>query len=341
MQTLDLTKLRHQKGNHCGSSSLRDIFRYGGYEVSEAMVFGLACGLGFIYIPGLRMVNGRSMTLESDFFSLQGQELKWEGRWDPKAMAQALALDRPVLALTDIYHLPYYDATHFPGHSLVVVGIDLDKGLALLADVIDDGFKEVPLGALKAAMETDFPGFMSPYSWCGIARFPLRQDRSTLTQAILKVIHRMIDGTSPFEGIAAMESLAESLPNWPKEEGWAQAARFAYQTIEKRGTGGGAFRLMYADFLQEASRALPELAFLKAPERMRQAGEGWQELAQVFKSVSLNQDPTGLREAAAKVTVLAKTEARLYQDLKTALNPNPSSLKPSSNNLLRSIEHSG
>jgi hypothetical protein len=274
------------------------------------------------------------MTLESDFFSLQGQELIWVGRWEPKAMAQALAEDLPVLALTDIYYLPYYDATHFPGHSLVVVGIDFDKGLGLLADVIDDGLKEIPLDALKAAMEPDFPGFMSPYSWCGVTPFPLRQDRITLTQVILKVSHRMLHAASPFEGIVAIESLAEGLPSWPNEEGWAQAARFAYQTIEKRGTGGGAFRLMYADFLQEAAELLPELGFLKAPERMRQAGEGWQEVAQVFKSVSLNQDPTGLKEATAKIALLAKTEARLYQDLEMALYPNFSSLKPSSKNIL-------
>lgn len=321
MQTLDLSRFHHQKGNHCGSSSLREILAYGGHHVSEAMVFGLSGGLGFIYIPDLNLVNGRSMALESDFFYIQGQELAWEGRWDPEAMTQAIYQDRPILALTDIYYLPYYDDTHFPGHSLVVVGMEPEENKALVADVIDERLQYVPLDALKAAMEADFPGIMKPFSWLGVAPFPLRQDRITLIRAILNVTTRMLHGGFAIEGIAAMEALAKDLPDWPKKEGWAKTARFAYQTIEKRGTGGGAFRLMYADFLKEAVGLLPELSFIKASERMRQAGEGWQEVARILKSASLEQDPNGLLEAAKRVRLLTGLEASLYQDLEAAISP--------------------
>jgi len=34
---------------HCESSALRDIFEFYGFKFSEAMIFGLGSGLGFIY----------------------------------------------------------------------------------------------------------------------------------------------------------------------------------------------------------------------------------------------------------------------------------------------------
>jgi hypothetical protein len=319
MQTLDLARFSHQKGNHCGSTSLRDILRYGENEVSEALVFGLASGLGFIYFPEMKLLNGRSMGFEGDFFQLQGRPIEWAGNWDPKAMAQVLALDQPILVLSDIYYLPYYDDTHFPGHSLVVVGIDLDNQTVQVADVIADQLQEIPLSALKAAMEIEFPGMVNPYSWAGIAPFPLRRDRPTLVQAILRVCQRMLKSEFLIEGTKAMRVLAQDLPSWPEGQGWAQAARFAYQTIEKRGTGGGAFRLMYGEFLREAAELVPELRSIRAPERMRQAGESWREVALILKSVSLEQDPSGFGQAAEKVVSIADLEEGLYLDLETIL----------------------
>ncbi len=315
MQSLDLTRFSHQKGNHCGSTSLRDILHYHENQVSEALAFGLASGLGFIYFPEMKLLNGRSMGFEGDFFQLQGQPINWAGGWNPEAMAQVLALDQPILVLSDIYYLPYYDDTHFPGHSLVVVGIDLENQTVQVADVIADQLQEIPLSALKAAMEIEFPGMVNPYNWAGIAPFPLRRDRATLVQAILRVSQRMLKSEFLIEGTKAMRVLAQDLPSWPEGQDWAQAARFAYQTIEKRGTGGGAFRLMYGDFLREATEVVPELRSIRAPERMQQAGESWREVALILKSVSLEQDPRGFSRAAAKVASITDLEEGLYLDL--------------------------
>jgi hypothetical protein len=112
-----------------------------------------------------------------------------------------------------------------------------------------------------------------------------------------------------------------TLPSLPKQEVWAKTARFAYQTIEKRRIRGKAFRLMYADFLQEASELLTELAFMKAPERMRQAREGWQEAARILGSASLTQDSSGLLEADKRVTLLTELETRIYLDLEATIGP--------------------
>ena len=75
-----------------------------------------------------------------------------------------------------------------------------------------------------------------------------------------------------FGGLPAIERLAAEAGSWPEvAEDWQWCARFAYQVIERRGTGGGAFRLMYSRFLEEAGRDEAPLA--------AEAAARWTELA--------------------------------------------------------------
>src|SRR6267154_739269 len=55
----------------------------------------------------------------------------------------------------------------------------------------------------------------------------------------------------------ALRALAEELPEWNGRPDADRCFRLAAQVIEQRGTGGGLFRRMYAQFLEEAG--LPEL----------------------------------------------------------------------------------
>ena len=51
-----------QGGKHCITNSLKQVFTYYGYAMSEEMMFGLASGLSFLYINQSTspMVNGRT-----------------------------------------------------------------------------------------------------------------------------------------------------------------------------------------------------------------------------------------------------------------------------------------
>ena len=56
-----------------------------------------------------------------------------------------------------------------------------------------------------------------------------------------------------FEGLPALRRFAAEVGDWPEAaEDWQWCARFLYQVIERRGTGGGNFRAMYSRFLEEA-----------------------------------------------------------------------------------------
>jgi hypothetical protein len=93
---------------------------------------------------------------------------------------------------------------------------------------------------------------------------------------------------------------------------------FAYQSIEKRGTGGGAFRGLYADFLREASGHLPALATINAEARMRVLSREWSSVAVHCKAAFVENDPWRLESAAQALDKIAKSEAALLEEMRAA-----------------------
>jgi hypothetical protein len=97
--------------------------------------------------------------------------------------------------------------------------------------------------------------------------------------------------------------------------------RFAYQNVERRGTGGGCFRRMYADFLATAAdsvAAVPE----NAGDRMHEIAADWTDVGTTLKDAS-ERDPAEmgplLEDAAASVRDLADREERLFSELRAVL----------------------
>ena len=84
--------------------------------------------------------------------------------------------------------------------------------------------------------------------------------------AVLTQSRLIMDDSDDFQGIASLDKWEKELDQWKAFPDWQWTTRFTYQVIEKRGTGGGGFRLMYADFLREAGDYLPAIAE-KRPDR--------------------------------------------------------------------------
>jgi hypothetical protein len=114
-------------------------------------------------------------------------------------------------------------------------------------------------------------------------------DRERLEAAAPRAIERAVSEMleppfGEFAGVPALERLAAEAGAWPEAvEDWRWCARFAYQVIERRGTGGGCFRLMYSRFLEEAGREEAPLA--------AEAAARWTELAEAFKAASESEEP--------------------------------------------------
>ena len=130
-------------------------------------------------------------------------------------------------------------------------------------------------------------------------------------QAIERAAKEMLEPTmGEFQGVPALDRLADEIGAWPEAtEDWQWCARFLYQVIERRGTGGGNFRRMYSRFLEEAGYEESALA--------HEAAEGWSELATAAREASEPEEPdpaqwSALAEGAAAVR---DTEQELWTRL--------------------------
>ena len=319
---LKLEGFQNLVGHHCSSSALRSVLHYDGIEVSEALAFGLGSGLGFFYAvepqgSPTRRFNGRAPDLEGNFYRLAGAALEWVGEWQPERILESLSENRPVLAQTDIFPIPYYDDAHFIGHGVAVVGLIGDE--VLVADIAAPGFSKMTLQNFHDAVAPAHYPLLTPFSYAAAPKLSHLDVEEIAPRAVAKTAAYMLTPPTALEGVPGIFALADDLPNWLDLPDLAWAARFGYQAIEKRGTGGGGFRYLYRDFLEEVQ---PHVGF--NPTLLRgfaEAGDLWREVADILKHIAFAQtleaQRRGLSEVQAKLYGVGKLEARLFNTLRS------------------------
>jgi Butirosin biosynthesis protein H, N-terminal/Domain of unknown function (DUF4872) len=311
----------HTPGHHCGSTALRNLLAHHGVAISEEMAFGLGAGACFYYVAieeasPSRWFNGRVARLEENFRDLTGAALAMRtfepGDGDAWEAARAeVDAGRPALLLTDLYHLDHYgNSAHFPGHAVVLAGYDEE-----VAHLSDTGFEELQatrLENLDRARHSSHPAYPLQGHMFTVAGAvdPARLEAAIPT-AIERAARAMVEPElREFSGLDAVDRLAEEAGSWPEAaEDWRWCARFGYQVIERRGTGGGAFRLMYSRFLEEAGNPAAPLA--------ADAAARWTELAEAFKAASEEDEPAPALWQAIDVSAreAAEAEHRLWTAL--------------------------
>jgi hypothetical protein len=285
----------HAPGHHCGSTALRNLLAFHGVEISEEMAFGLGAGACFYYVTieggsPSRWFNGRTARLEENFDELTGGALELRtfdsgGAEAWEAARAEVDAGNPVLLLTDLYHLDHYGSSaHFPGHAVVLAGYDAE-----FAHLSDTGFEELQrtrLEHLDQARHSAHPAYpMQGHMFTASGELKPERLREAIPAAIERAATAMLDPEfRDFSGLDAIRRLADEVSGWPEDtEDWRWCARFGYQVIERRGTGGGAFRLMYSRFLEEAGRPEAPLA--------AEAAARWTDLAEALHAASGEDDP--------------------------------------------------
>jgi hypothetical protein len=292
------------------------------------MVFGLGAGANFYYVvaegeSSSRFFNGRAARLEEQFLELTGVPLVMESfDGDPEASWQAAksAVDsgRPPLLLTDLYYLDHYgNSAHFPGHAVVLAAYDDER--VLLSDTAFTELQETKVGNLKKARHGKHPIFRLEGQMVTLpAGAELDDIRDRAAAAIAFDAKQVLEPQlGEFEGLPALRRFAAEIGSWPElASDWKWCARFGYQVIEKRGTGGGNFRAMYSRFLEEVAglglAEVEEEAALAA-----EASEAWGALATELQAASETNVPDagGWQRISARAAAVLALEERLWPQL--------------------------
>jgi hypothetical protein len=317
----------HARGNHCGSTAMQDLLHCAGLDLSEAMCFGLGSGLGFHYFRNIpdtgisHFFHGRTGTLERDLCRHLALDFADGLDNDPAHAWQSarafVDTDVPVLLNVELSRLPYYNSrTPFPGHRVVLAGYDDARAVAFLADNAFESLQAISFDALRDAR----------YAPIASSLFPLRnyslvvkssRGHTPLADAIRVALREnaraMLSDADSNAGIAGMKTLADNLVNWGNAPDWQFCARFGYQIIERRGTGGSAFRKMYADYLREAEEIVPDLRAAQLPAAMADIADAWTAFALLLKRTSDEKNRALFAEAGNTLRDLATREENFWR----------------------------
>jgi hypothetical protein len=313
---------RHLPGNHCGSTAVRNLLGFHGVEMTEDLAFGLGAGACFYFVPmdgqsPSRFTNGRTSRLEEQFVELTGAPLRLETFGEPEqswlAAQGAVDAGRPALLLSDLYYLDHYGkSAHFPGHAVVLAGYDDE--VAYLSDTAFDELQTTRLENLAKARHAQHPVFpLAGHMFTAADGLSSFDPRGAIHDAVARCSERMIEPPlGDYEGLPGLRRFTAEVGQWPDlVDDWQWCARFNYQVIERRGTGGGNFRLMYSRFLEEAGYEAASLA--------REAAADWTRLGEALLAASEADDPepalwSRVGEAA---TAVLDAEERLWSALRS------------------------
>jgi hypothetical protein len=328
----------NRTGEHCGSTAMRNLLKhYCRLDLSESLVFGLGAGVDLLLIEGhdfdpAVLVFGRSQSMEVDVVDALGVDYVEQVEPDDdrawEAVRHEVLEGRPTILSGDIFYLDYREyKVHFPAHRFVLIGFDDEKQVVYVTDRVDPEPQACSYGALRKSRNPR--GFFSTHNLWG--RFEGTAIRHSLEEACARAIdkaaRRMLgraDADGPVlpdpamrvtQGLAALETFAKQLEDWPLREDCEGLASYNSQSLEKWGNGGGNFRNLYAAFLREVRELAPALVDAEAPVLASRASEQWTILSSHLWDLGKTRSADALAGCRRALDELRGLETQLFERL--------------------------
>ena len=331
-----MIEFTHRHTAHCESGVMSALLNHHGYRLDEAMVFGLASALTFVYMPviklaGMPLVSYRMPPrgIIRRICKTLGLRLNLRTFSKPEQGRQALdaALDagQPVGLQTSVFWLPYFPPEmrfHFNAHNLLVYG--RENGSYLISDPVFETVQRCPAEDLQRARFAK--GALAPKGMMytlddtgNPAALPERLP-ALIRRAVRKNARHMLAPVF-FAGVRGIRTVAARIEALDKPGTDAKYRKLFLGHLvrmqEEIGTGGAGFRYLYAYFLEQAAEICGEPAFQAASTELTAIGDQWRTFAAQCVQQCRSPEPEGCRAAADTLRRIADREERLWRSLKT------------------------
>ncbi|MDF3026008.1 MAG: hypothetical protein K0S23_315 [Fluviicola sp.] len=321
---MTLQKIQPFDGQHCETTATGTLLKQLGIELSEAMLFGLGEGLGFIFWnmksmdfpfiggrvkPDVLTENiARNLNLELTVKETASAKKAWENVKELIDQGQVVGLK------LDCYHLEYFSKPfHFAGHYAAIYGYDSEN--AFLVDTRQQGGK-VKTSLKSLALARAEKGPMSSKNLFYTLR---KTDREIdLKTAVVTAIRNNAADylNAPITNVGyrgILKTGAEIIKWFKNSKNIENEFKSAAMLMEKAGTGGALFRNLYRDFLKESYDLLQLEKLQTGYEAFVEIAELWTSVSQLFEKVSQTKDFEYIRQASDILKTLSEKEKKAME----------------------------
>lgn len=294
------------------------------------MIFGLGSGLGFVYWYSKQMpypfVGGRARDFDKNLCGNLNVAVKMNKTSSKTRAYESLRAsvnkNIPVMIHVDMPYLKYLGLpgqAHFGGHTIVVAGLDEEKGIVYVADTMFKGLQTATLKELEQARSSTFKPFPPENKWLTF-EFPTKLTplETAIRTALDKNVQTMLYPSIKNVGVKGINHFADEIVKWPRlyspeNRQFRQLYEITYIMIEEDGTGGGLFRCLYSRFLKEAAELLDNKELADIGQHYYEIGQKWTKIAKLIRKTPETKD--SVTEASQELQEVAREETEALSSL--------------------------
>ncbi len=274
-ESVIIDKFKYFGGKHCETTALMNVLKYYGYNFSEEMLLGLGGGVGFIYwdmkfmpAPFIGTRFGETNEFLPNVCKRIGADIKFLNTNSSEIiydqLIEILCDDSPIIVYGDIAFLPYIaymasEGDNFGGHTFIIFGIDEEDEKVYISNrsdraqtiTITDLIKATSSNNKTLPLNNRILKINHPLNEVNIEQ----EIGSAINDCCNNMLNPLINNT----GLPGMKKWADTVTKWHKQfkdNNLFYCLINTYICIETGGTGGAAFRNMYASFLNECGNIL-------------------------------------------------------------------------------------